>query len=146
MCLLLSVFAISLSSCSDNQDNAGSSKYIVGTWICVSNEGWVKENGKIIEQWNEKEDEDDSLYLVFHSDGTLEYIDPSDDYEVVETGTWKYKNGKIFGSSNGDDYVVDVISVNETYLVVGNHETFVEDGITYEYYEAEHYRKIADAS
>ena len=27
-----------------------------------SNEGWVKENGKTIEEWNDKVDEDESLH------------------------------------------------------------------------------------
>lgn len=141
---LLSVMVFCLSACSDDDDQVGSSENIVGTWVLVSNEGWVKENGKIVEEWNTKVD--DLLYYVFHSDGTLEYIDPSDDYEVVETGSWKYDNGKLYLQANGEAVVVTVMSVSGTELVVGIHEKEVEDGVSYEYYEAEHYRKISDAA
>lgn len=139
---LLFIMTLSLGACSDDE-NAGSSESIVGTWVLISNEGWIKEDGKIIEEWNSIEDEDESLYHVFHSDGTLEFIDP-DDHRVVETGTWKYNKGKLYLHANGEDIAVTVISVSETELVVGIHEKEVEDGTTYEYYEAEHYRRISD--
>lgn len=145
LCGLLSIVAFSFSACSDDDNNVDSPKSIVGTWIMSSNEGWVKENGKTIEEWNDKVDEDESLHYIYHRDGTLEYKDPSDGYQVVEPGTWRYEDGKIYLTENGDDYITDLISVSETELVLGIHGTKVEDGITYEYYAAKHFRKIADA-
>lgn len=139
---LLSILTFNFSACSDDDENASSSGDIVGTWILISTEGWIKENGKIIDEWNIPEDE--SLYYTFHSDGTLEFIDPTDDYEVVETGTWRCEKDKIHLCANGENLVVTLMSVNKTEMVVGIHEKEVEDGITYEYYEAERYQKISD--
>lgn len=138
---LLSVMALGFSGCSDDDEGVGSSGDLVGTWVWVSSHGWIKEDGKIIEEWEDNEG-DEWMYHIFYEDGTLEYVDVSDDWEVCETGTWEYKGGKIYLVANGEDIIVPVLSLSSTEMIVGIHETEKEDGVTYEYYEAEVWKKI----
>ena len=37
------VFSISLSSCSDDDENVGSKNDLIGTWQCIHSEGYEKE-------------------------------------------------------------------------------------------------------
>ena len=38
------VFSISLSSCSDDDENVGSKNDLIGTWQCIHSEGYEKDN------------------------------------------------------------------------------------------------------
>ena len=137
---LLSVMALGFSGCSDDDEGVGSSGNLVGTWVCVSENSWIKEDGEIIEEWEDEGDE--WLYTVFYENGIVELIDVSDDWEVCEEGTWDLKDGALHLTLDGEYSVWPIISLTSTELVVGFHEKETEDGITYEYYESATYRKV----
>lgn len=137
---LLSVMALGFSGCSDDDDSVGASSDIVGTWVCVSGEGWIKEDGEIIEEWEDEGDE--WMYTVFYEDGSVEIVDVSDNWEVCEEGTWKLKNGSLYLTLDGENSVYPIVSLTSTEMIVGIHEKEKEDGVTYEYYESAIYRKV----
>lgn len=137
---LFIVLAFGFSACSDD-DEVGSSSDIVGTWIWVSSHGWAKEDGKIIEEWEDNEG-DEWMYNTFYEDGSLEIIDIGDDWQVCETGTWEYKNGKLHTIIDGESSIAPIVSLTSTEMVIAYHEKETEDGVTYEYYEEYLYRKI----
>lgn len=137
LCITLSV---GISACSDD-DEIGSSSDIIGTWVWVSSNGWIKEDGEIIEEWEDNEG-DEWMYNTFYEDGTIEIIDISDDWEVCDSGTWEYKNGNLHIIIDGESSILPILSLTSTEMVVGYHEKEKEDGVTYEYYEAAVYKKV----
>lgn len=137
---LLSVMALGFGGCSD--DDEGLLGDIVGTWVCVSENGWIKEDGEIIDEWEYEYDYDYGIYCIFYEDGRFENVDPSDDWEVCEEGTWKIKNGVLYLALDGESSVFPIVSLTSTELVLGIHEKEKEDGVTYEYYESCTYRKV----
>lgn len=138
---LLAVMAFGFCGCSDDDEGVGSASDIVGSWIWVSTNGWIKEDGKIIEEWEDNEG-DEWLYHIFYEDGRAEIVDISDDWQVCEEGTWKIKNGEIHLTLDGEYSVWPIISLTSTEMVVGIHEKEKEDGVTYEYYESATYKKV----
>lgn len=54
--VFLFIITVGFTACSDD-DGPGSSADLVGTWQGVSSTGWYKENGKIVEQWEDEEED-----------------------------------------------------------------------------------------
>lgn len=141
--LLLSVIAVGFTACSDD-DGPGSSADLVGTWQGVTSTGWYKENGKIVEQW---EDEVEDDYRVrFDEDGIAESFERyNGKWNGVEIGTWEYKDGKIY-IYYGDEEI-DVCTIREltsSRLEWEYHDKSNEGGTNWEEYIIEVYRKISD--
>lgn len=141
--LLLSVITVGFTACSDD-DSPGSSADLVGTWQSVSSTGWYKENGKIVEQW---EDEVEDDYRVrFDEDGIAESFERyNGKWNGVEIGTWEYKDGKIY-IYYGDEEV-DVYTVREltsSRLVFEYRDKSGDGGVSWEEYSIGVFRKISD--
>lgn len=143
--LLGLIITLSLSACSDDDENIGSPNDLIGTWQSGTGSGWIKENGKIIEEWTDEAI--DELRVTFYEDGTFasyEYYNGK--WEGELEGTWTYKNGKIYTydfEGNLDDCMT-VKSISSSSFVVEVYEKGTEGSITYEYYECGTYHKISD--
>lgn len=143
--LLLSAMMLGFSGCSDD-DGPGSSTDLIGTWQSVSISGWDKEDGEIVDEWDE---EDSDIKIVFNEDGTYEHYERwSNSWHGGYVGTWKYKGGKIYvydeEDEEWDDEISTVKSLSSSQLVLDYYEKYTEDGVRYEYYVSEIYRKISD--
>ena len=142
---LLMFAAVNFSACSSDDDDApGSSSELVGLWESVSFEGWEKEDGEIVYEW---EDDDDEARVKLNSDGTfVTYEYYSGEWDLCDTGTWEYKNGKIYTTFDDEEYeeeateVATVKELTSTRLVI---EEYEKDG-SYEYWGKSVYRKISE--
>lgn len=139
---LIAVMAFGFCGCSDDDENIGFSGDIIGTWVCVSDEGWIKEDGEIVDKWKHQYEYGDEMYNIFYENGKIEIVDPSDNWQVCEEGTWKIKNGELHLTIDGEYSVLPIISLTSTEMVLGIHEKEKEDGVTYEYYESATYKKV----
>ena len=117
---------------------------MVGLWESVSFEGWEKEDGEIVYEW---EDDDDEARVKLNSDGTfVTYEYYSGEWDLCDTGTWEYKNGKIYTTFDDEEYeeeateVATVKELTSTRLVI---EEYEKDG-SYEYWGKSVYRKISE--
>ena len=147
---LLMFAAVNFSSCSsDDDEGPGSSSELVGLWESVSYEGWEKVNGEIDYEWDE---DDDDTRVKFNSDGTCSDYECYDgEWDLNDTGTWEYKNGKIYCTfyDEYEDYTyTDFVTVKEltsSRLVI---ETYFketdEDGDVWEIYSLQEYKKVSE--
>jgi hypothetical protein len=124
--------ACMFGSCSDDDDDLGSSSDLVGTWVVVLEEGYMIEDGEK-ETFKEQYDVSDPEYMVtFEADGTF-FNDEGGE------GTWEYSNGTLtIQYENGDDFKIKVIKLTSSEMVT---EVRVKDGGD-EYYEKTTFRKI----
>lgn len=143
MLSLLMFVSINFSACSDgNDDVLDSSTELVGLWESVSYEGWEKEDGEIIDEWDEKDDESRIHFKVDGTWVTYEYW--QGDWNLCDIGTWEYKDNKVYTTYDDEEYedeATDVATVKElssTHLVV---EVYEKAG-SYEYWEKSIYRKV----
>ena len=126
------------TSCSD--DEVGNAKDLIGQWQGVSEEGWEKVNGKVVDDWSN--DYDDVMY-VFTEDGKLSlYEYSSGRWRLEEQVEYRYKNGKI--SISGSDEVADVkkLTSNTLILVFRFEENY--EGDRYEGYDEYTFRRADD--
>lgn len=141
--LLLSVITLGFAACSDD-DGPGSSADLVGLWQSVSSTGWYKEDGKIVEQWEDEEEDD--YRIRFNEDGTVEDFERyNGKWNGRYVGTWKYKDGKVYVYD--DDEEVEVYTVKEltsSRLVWEYHDKSTDSKDSWEEYDIEVYRKISD--
>ncbi len=135
--------ACAMTACSDDDDDddKGGSGNIVGDWRPVHSKGWEKENGKIVDQWDDEIPAND--YLVsFKSDGSYTIFEGGSTYEV---GTYVVKGDKITIKYNEDGYT-DQESAK--FKIKGDKLTFYfsekegDDGVTYESYEENTYKRV----
>lgn len=138
---LLSIMAFGFAGCSDDDESADFSSDIVGSWILVSSNGWIKEDGKIIEEYEDNEG-DAWLYNIFYEDGRAEIVDISDNDQVCEEGTWSLKNGELHLTLDGEYSVYTLESLTSNKMVVSIHKKENEDGVTYELYQSATYKKV----
>lgn len=146
--LLLSAMMLGFSGCSDDDEEgtSGSSSELVGTWEIVHYKYQWKENGKVVD---EDERDDSNTRLSFHENGTCEGAEYyNGKWNWGDKGTWKYKGGKleITYEEEGDTYKESAIvkTLTASKLVVEFTDKFSEDGIDYEDYSLQEYKKIAD--
>ena len=142
--------AVNFSACSSDDDDAsGSSSELVGLWESVSFEVWEKEDGEIVYEYEWEDGDGGGDRVKLNSNGTFvtyEYYNYSGKWVLCDTGTWEYKNGKIYMTFDYGEYeeeVTEVATVKEltsTRLVI---EAYEKDGY-YEYWGKSVYRKISE--
>lgn len=143
--VFLFIITVGFTACSDD-DGPGSSADLVGTWQGVSSTGWYKENGKIVEQWEDEEEDD--YRIRFDEDGTVENFEKNNGKwnGPYHNGTWKYKDGKIYIYYD-DDEEADIFTVREltsSRMVWEYDDKSSDGGASWEECAAEVYRKISD--
>ena len=132
------VFSISLSSCSDDDENVGSKNDLIGTWQCIHSEGYEKDN-KYPED-NDKWDEDykNGYVITFNDDKTFNH--------EGEEGTWSLSGNKLTmnykGYYEGEDWteVWKILELNTNTFVFELHEKDSEG----DFYTKETLKKISD--
>ncbi|MDE5998348.1 MAG: hypothetical protein K2G77_09095, partial [Muribaculaceae bacterium] len=74
--MLFMLFAIlPLAGCSKDEDGLSlSPAFIIGKWQGVSSSGWEKEDGKVVDKWNDNESFDYD-FIEFKYDATGEWGD-----------------------------------------------------------------------
>lgn len=147
---LLMFAAVNFSACSgDDDEGPGSSSELVGLWEIVSDKGWEKVNGELAYEWNDEEERD--FRLRFNSDGTYnEYEYENGELESDDTGTWVYKNGKIYCTfyDKYDDYTytvsVTVKELTSSRLVVETNYKDTDEYGDWETYSLQVYKKVSE--
>lgn len=139
---LLSVMALSFSGCSDDDEVSMSNSDLVGTWQLVRYHYQWKENGKVVEEGDE---EDDSVMLRFEEDKTCYSAEHyNGKWNWSHKGSWNYKGGKIEVFANGESEFATVKTLTSSKLIIESVDKYTEDGISYEDYALEEYRKVND--
>ena len=143
---ILMVLPVSFVSCSDDDDEVGSSADLVGVWEEVYYEWWEKENGKIT---YDGVDEGGEVRVEFKADGTLRDARMRNGkWDWYDEGTWTYKNGVLTTSvtEDGETYSesVDVKELTATKLVIEWYYKETDDGVVYEEWERTECRKVSD--
>lgn len=144
---LLLALPMGFTSCSDD-DGPGSSSDFVGTWE-ETYEKWIcKEDGEVVE---EGEDRDLSDYRMrLNADGTVDFGDywNSQWHWESNAAEWWYKNGKLYikVTEGGEEEIgwAKVVELSATKLAVETTDSYKENGIAYEDYEYQEYKKVAD--
>lgn len=142
---MLCVF--SFVSCSD--DEVGSKSDLVGGWLLYSERGWEKENGVLTDEWNDTDMNDIRIY--FYEDGTCiqeEYYNKKW-YSVDGTFNWSLNGSKLRIRGVDEDGDVEdetgiVKTLNKTTFEVEHTDKYKEDGITYEEYNRQVYKRISE--
>jgi hypothetical protein len=141
---LLSIMTFSFVSCSDDDDKgSGSASDLIGAWERVSQIHQYKENGEIV---SEDTEYNDGWRIKFNKDGT--YEEWKDEQWDGGGYIWEYKNGKITINSPSFDVieceVYEVKELTSSKLVYESVEKYTEEGIDYESYYRDEYRKISE--
>ena len=140
--MLFMLFAIlPLAGCSKDEDGLSlSPAFIIGKWQGVSSSGWEKEDGKVVDKWNDNESFDYD-FIEFKYDATGEwgdaesnrkhsfnwYLDDDNDLVIGE---------KYVGDGTGDIYVIKKLTKDKLILVSGDDDS--EDG----WYQEDTYKRI----
>lgn len=137
--LTLSVF----SSCSDDDDdNPGGNNQIVGLWESVNLIEWEKCDGKFI-YGNDTEEPATDRRDEFKADGTIITW-------RLENGLWEkdlvanytLTNNNLIILEDGYSESFNLVTLNETTLIVEGRNKYTEDGKQYEDYVRRKYRRI----
>jgi hypothetical protein len=139
---------LSFTSCSSD-DEVGSTSDLIGGWLLYSEQGWEKENGVKTDEWNNTDLNDIRIY--FYEDGTCtqeEYYNKRW-YKVDGTYSWSLNGSKlrirgIDDDGDEEDEIGIVKTLNNTTFEVEHTDKYKEDGITYEEYNRQVYKKISD--
>lgn len=110
------------------------SSTLIGRWRVIKDEGYLKENGILVDEWNDDITADKMTY-IFHEDGIYEFYDSNwiSAGKSPEKGTYTYDeaSGKYteidFDSKELIEYTVKLIN---------------EDTMTLEYYDGSVYEKL----
>lgn len=109
---------------------------LIGRWLAIKDEGYLKENGILVDEWNDDITADKMTY-IFHEDGIYEFYDSnwiSKGYSP-ERGTYTYDeaSGKYtetdFDSGESSEYTVKLI--NEDYLILEYNDGSVYEKLTF---------------
>lgn len=142
LCMVACLFAAGFASCSDD-DGPGSFEDLIGTWELVSSEGWEKEDGEIVGEWNDNSADE---RIEFHEDGVFILYYKSGSWRKDYEGTFQYKGGKLYMYDDEGDLVSDnpikVVTLTETTLVLEDSYKEREDGVLYEGYDKSTYRSL----
>lgn len=136
--------ALSFTSCSSDDDEVGSTADLIGGWQLYTEQGWEKENGVKTDEWNETDITDIRAY--FYEDGTCvqeEYYNKR--WNIVGSFLWSLKGNKLtITDEDGEQEIGIVKTLNETTLELEHTDKYKEDGITYEDYDWQVYKRISD--
>ncbi len=143
---LLAIMFLGFSACSDDdEDGVGSASELVGTWEKVSCTYQWKENGKVVD---EETDNENDRRITFNEDGTYQVSEYYNKWYWDDAGMWSYKNGKltIRSTYEGENWsgTATVKELTSSKLVFEYINKYTEDGTSYEDYELSEYRKISD--
>ena len=147
---LLMFAAVNFSACSSDDDEApGAASELVGLWERVSTKGWEKMNGKIDYEWDEEGE--DKLRVRLNSDGTFaEYDGYNGEWYLDGSGTWEYKNGKIY-TTIYDEYDEEYETAFATVKELSSSRFALEmtwkevyEGDTWEGYSYDVYKKVGE--
>lgn len=118
MLLLMSLFAVTLTSCEKKEDNKIDDKpttntktEVVGTWTSQDAGYRTYEDGVLTDDVTSSDD----FTLELKSDNTFKF---SGKYDVYNQGTYTYSNDQIELAGDTEDQTLEVISLSETELVV----------------------------
>ena len=135
----------SVVSCSnDDEEGIGSEANLIGTWERVSQIHQYKENGKVV---HEDTEYNDGFAIRFNKDGTYQEcnnIHDGTDYWDNGSTTWNYKNGIITFNLGYDKESCTVKELTNSKLVYETIDKDTEEGIDYESYYRDEYRKISE--
>jgi hypothetical protein len=137
--------AFSFASCSSD-DEVGSTSDLVGCWLLYSEQGWEKEDGVKTDEWNDTDL--NNFRLFFYEDGSGK----SDElyrnkWSYEKYFYWSLKGSKltlIDNDADNDEESCVVKTLNKTTLIIEYTEKDKEDGVTYEEYNREVYKRISD--
>lgn len=137
--------SITLASCSDDDDSPiGSKEDLIGRWESVHETGWEKEDGEIVDEWDET---GKSLRWEFYKNGICTAQEwTGSRWESADYGTYTYKNGTITIKSDeyDEDDVIKVKKLTATELVVEESYSYWDEGDKYEGYICVTFEKVAD--
>lgn len=142
--------AMTLASCSDDDDDDSISNIenLYGTWHPILDEGWEKEDGEIVDEWDidvtpsdyndyeRREFTENEIYEYYYYGGKWQ----KDSYPYEYT----LKGNRIY-ISNWDDGAtpnITIKSLSENQLILESHVSEEEDGVAYEYYNKITYKKV----
>ncbi|MDE6782594.1 MAG: lipocalin family protein [Paramuribaculum sp.] len=99
--------AIAFTSCSDDDDVAITEANLIGKWNAVRGTGWEKEDGVIVDQWNEKVS---GITLEFNTDGTCSFDEDGD----IVSGDWTIDGNELFISffDDGEEILIKQLTSN----------------------------------
>lgn len=109
---------------------------LIGRWLAIKDEGYLKENGILVDEWNDDITADKMTY-IFHEDGIYEFYDSNwiSKGHSPERGTYTYDeaSGKYtetdFDSGESSEYTVKLI--NEDYLILEYNDGSVYEKLTF---------------
>lgn len=133
MVAFATIFCLGFTACSDDDDNnIGSKEDLIGLWESRHSHGWEKEDGRIVDEWDE---DDRDMRWEFNADGTCIVSERSNNRWYNEEFTYTFSGGKItLYDEYGDANVGTVKKLTATNLEVESHGSFYEDGLKYEEY------------
>lgn len=146
LCPIAILSAFALTACGDDDDDepgTNGKNGIVGEWLLVSDKGWEKEDGEIVDQWDD-DMTDDGIVYEFKSDGKLymwdgRYLAGRADYTYSGTKLTITYTESGFTQKNS---ATCKISGNRMTLTFYEKER--EDGILYESYDEAVFTRIVD--
>ncbi|MDE6649634.1 MAG: lipocalin family protein [Muribaculaceae bacterium] len=134
---------IPLTGCSKDEDGISSPALIIGKWQGVSSSGWEKEDGKVVDKWNDKESFDyDFIEFFYDASGEWWYADSNRKHSFA----WCLNEGKdgieveigegFVGNGTGDTYKIKTLTKDKLVLVSGDDDP--DDG----WYQEDTYKRI----
>ncbi|MDE7096227.1 MAG: lipocalin family protein [Muribaculaceae bacterium] len=143
--------ACAMTACNDDDDEddlgggSGSKGGIVGEWLLTRAQGWEKENGKIVDEWDENFD---SIYeytvYKFRSNGTVEvYLEN----HLEDRAKYTLKGNKLAITyvEDGEQYTETCdCKISGDNMKITTSEKEIENGVTYEYYEELYFERLED--
>ena len=138
---IICALAIGFCACSNDDDEPSSSlTYIIGKWQGVSSTGWEKEDGKVVDKW--QDDEPDFDYIEFNMDATGKWRNESGSSHSF---TWYINDDaelvigeKIVGDGTGDVYKIKKVNKNTLILVYEENDPDSDSS----WYQEDTYKRI----
>jgi hypothetical protein len=136
---------LSFTACSSDDEGGNISETdLVGCWLLYSEYGWSKENGVLVDEYNNEDL--NNIRVTYYEDGTgkEEYYGGRYWYSP-DYFTWSLKGKKLTEVyDDGETVVINIKTLNKTTLAFEMAEKYVDDGVKCEDYEVETYKKISD--
>lgn len=126
---------VSLTSCDEEKKNGpdNTSSDIVGRWRVTHISGYEKENGRIVDSWDEDVDEyDESLVYNFKRNGELIIYEYYDGHYDEERGFWEIDGKKLYLDIYDEDEEWDIKTLTSSRLVITARFKY---GTSEDYYE-----------
>lgn len=132
---MIACAALFMTSC--DKDAIGDETLLYGRWEMVDFEGFEKEGGELVDEWDFDPAVDAGDYVIFHSDHT--YVEGSG-ANTGDSGTWRIKGNKLYVTCEGETVGATISTLTASSLVFEVH--YRESG--YEYYERSSFRKVEE--